>query len=293
MQILDGKLVAAKRREALAPKVAEFIKTAHRAPQLVVVLIGENPASQVYVRNKVKACASVGILSQTRLLPSSASQAQLMSLLVELNQDPTVDGILVQLPLPKGLDESQVNKVIDPYKDVDGLSFASLGHLWSGHPLVAPCTPQGVMTLLARYQIAIAGKKAVVVGRSTIVGKPMAHLLSSANATVTLCHSQTVDLRSYTSAADLVVVAAGRPLFLGRQDFRQGAVVVDVGIHGSGSSGGKICGDVRFDELAGWAAAATPVPGGVGPMTIATLLENTLVLAKLRMELVKKTGGAN
>jgi len=187
------------------------------------------------------------------------------------------------LPLPKGLDDSWINANLNPLKDADGFTFGSLGRLWSGHPLVAPCTPQGVMNLLSHYGISVAGRRACVVGRSSIVGKPMAHLLTMADATVTICHSKTPALKEHTRAAEIVIVAAGRREFLGRDDFQKGAVVVDVGMHGSGQGQG-LAGDVRFAELQDWASAATPVPGGVGPMTIATLLENTVTLAEARLQ---------
>ncbi|GIL18507.1 MAG: bifunctional protein FolD [Oligoflexia bacterium] len=285
MLLLDGKLVSQVRREALKPKVAEFMKRTGRKPHLVVVLVGEDPASQVYVRNKIKSCEAVGILSTHKKLPTTATQAELDQVIEELNQDPTVDGILVQLPLPGHLSEIRVNELISADKDVDGFTFQVLGHLWAGSPIVAPCTPKGIMSILEHYQIPVAGKRAVVIGRSNIVGKPMAHLLTMADATVTLCHSKTKNLRDFTSQADIVVVAAGRRHLLGREDFKAGAVIIDVGIHGTGQDQ-PLVGDVRFHEIEGWASAATPVPGGVGPMTITTLLENTLYLAERKNGLV-------
>ena len=283
MLILDGKAVSEARREALKPRVQAFTQAAGRSPHLVVVLVGEMVASQVYVRNKVKACESVGMKSTRLDLPATTTQPELNAVLDRLNADETVDGILVQLPLPKGLDEDEINRRLSPKKDSDGFTFESLGHLWAGQKLVAPCTPQGVMSILEHYKIPVAGKNAVVVGRSMIVGKPMAHLLLEANATVTICHSKTKDLSAFTREADLVVVAAGQKHLLGREDFKQGAVVIDVGMHGTGDSK-ALAGDVRFSELEGWVEAATPVPGGVGPMTITTLLENTLWLAERRMK---------
>lgn len=279
MLILSGSEVSKSRRTKLKAQVAEFVAKTGRSPGLAVVLVGENPASQVYVGGKVKACGEVGITSFRHDLPATAAQAQLNELLVQLNNDSRVDGILVQLPLPKGLSEEQVNELISPLKDADGLGIENLGRLWAGHPRVAPCTPHGVMKILEHYDLTVAGKRAVVVGRSNIVGKPMAQLLQMANATVTVCHSKTADIRSYTREADIVVVAAGQPRFMGREDFRRDSIVIDVGIHRL--EGGKLCGDVRFEELEGWALAATPVPGGVGPMTITMLLENTLALAEL------------
>jgi methylenetetrahydrofolate dehydrogenase (NADP+)/methenyltetrahydrofolate cyclohydrolase len=219
-------------------------------------------------------------------LPGEIEEAQLLSLIEDLNAREDVDGILVQLPLPKRLDETRVVERIVPEKDPDGLTSGNLGLLFSGRTRVAPCTPFGVMKILEHYGIQTAGKSAVVVGRSNIVGKPMAQLLLMADATVTIAHSKTPDLKSVTSAADIVVVAAGRPRFMGREFFKKDAVVIDVGIHRvSGDAAqekAKICGDVKYDELAGHVSAATPVPGGVGPMTIQMLLENTLHLAELR-----------
>ncbi len=281
MIILDGKQVSQARREALKARVTAFQTKAGRKPHLVVVLIGQNLASQVYVRNKVKACESVGIESTQINLPEALTQIALEETVRKLVENPRIDGILVQLPLPKGLREEPILSILDPLKDVDGFTYEALGHLWAGHPFVAPCTPAGVMSILEFYKINPSGMKAVVVGRSNIVGKPMAHLLTMADATVTLCHSKTKDLSSYTKLADLVVVAAGRKHMLGKDDFKKDAIVIDVGMHGSGEGGG-VTGDVRFDELEGWAKAATPVPGGVGPMTITTLLENTVTLAEKR-----------
>lgn len=281
MLILDGKAVSQARRESLKPRVEAFTKKVGRPPNLAVVLVGDVVASQVYVRNKVKACESVGMRSTKIDLPATLTQEQLNQTLDRLNADDGVDGILVQLPLPAHLDEDEVNRRLVAEKDSDGFTFEVLGHLWAGQKLVAPCTPQGVMSILEHYGIDVAGKYAVVVGRSMIVGKPMAHLLTEADATVTICHSRTKDLSSFTREADIVVVAAGKKHLLGREDFKKDAVVIDVGMHGSGEGKG-LAGDVRFDELEGWAKAATPVPGGVGPMTITTLLENTMWLAESR-----------
>ena len=280
MLILDGKVVSAHRRELLKEKIAQFQNRFRRAPRLVVILVGDNPASQIYVRNKVKACADVGMASTLMSLPSTTDESELLQKIRELNLDSSVDGVLVQLPLPVAISEHRVNEALSPAKDADAFTPSNLGSLWAGISDLAPCTPQGVMNLLDYYKMNVSGLKAVVVGRSTIVGKPMAYLLGKADATVTLCHSKTLDLRSITSTADLVVVAAGRPEFLGRDDFKKDSVIVDVGIHKVDS---RICGDVRFRELEGWCRAVSPVPGGVGPMTIVTLLENTLWLAEKRM----------
>ena len=280
---LNGKEVSAARRAQLKIKVGEFVQKTGHTPGLAVVLIGDDPASQVYVGGKIKGCAEVGIKSFEHRLPESANPSDLKTLIEELNEDVSVDGILVQLPLPKAFDSDKVLTWLDPSKDVDGLTSSSMGLLWMGTPRATSCTPAGVMAILEHYKISVEGMKAVVVGRSNIVGKPMAHLLTQANATVTVCHSRTKDVSAYTREADIVVVAAGRPKMLGKEDFKEGSIVIDVGIHREPVEGGKakLCGDVRFAELEGWAKAATPVPGGVGPMTISMLLENTLRLAEL------------
>lgn len=284
MLILDGKKVSGALKESLKPRIEAFRAKTGRAPHLVVVLVGQNLASQVYVRNKVKACEAVGIESTKLELPAELSQIALNDTIKKLVENDRIDGILVQLPLPKGLREEEILDILTPEKDVDGFTYQALGHLFAGKPLVAPCTPAGVMTILKYFGIDPAGMNAVVVGRSNIVGKPMAQLLMMADATVTICHSKTKNLSSYTRQADLVVVAAGKKHFLGKDDFKKDAIVIDVGMHGSGEGSG-VTGDVRFTELEGWVKAATPVPGGVGPMTIATLLENTVTLAEKRMGL--------
>ena len=286
MQLLDGTAVAAQKRREIAENIEEFIQSRQRAPGLAVVLVGEDPASSVYVRNKIKACEQVGMLSFEHRLDEQTAPEELENLITRLNQDDQVDGILVQLPLPKRLNEHDVLSWIDPQKDPDGLTTENLGLMLSGRARIYSCTPNGVMEILKHYEISIAGKLAVVVGRSNIVGKPMALLLQNANATVTVCHSRTPDIGLHTRQADIVVVAAGKKALLGKKDFKQGAVVVDVGMHREVVGGKtKLCGDVRFEELDGWVSAATPVPGGVGPMTITMLLHNTLQLAKQRLEL--------
>ncbi len=286
MQLLDGNAVAAQKRGEIAENIEEFIQSRQRAPGLAVVLVGEDPASSVYVRNKIKACEQVGVLSFEHRLSEQTAPEELQTLITRLNQDDQVDGILVQLPLPKRLNEHDVLSWIDPQKDPDGLTTENLGLMLSGRARIYSCTPNGVMEILKHYEISIAGKLAVVVGRSNIVGKPMALLLQNANATVTVCHSRTPDIGLHTRQADIVVVAAGKKALLGKKDFKQGAVVVDVGMHREVVDGKtKLCGDVRFEELDGWVSAATPVPGGVGPMTITMLLHNTLQLAKQRLEL--------
>ncbi|XGC80338.1 bifunctional methylenetetrahydrofolate dehydrogenase/methenyltetrahydrofolate cyclohydrolase FolD [Bdellovibrio bacteriovorus] len=281
MLVLNGKEVAKEVRNSLAPRVTRFMKEFGRAPHLAVVLVGDDGASHVYVKNKKIACESIGMTSTIHNMPTSTTQQELDDKIQALNEDATVDGILVQFPLPKHLNADEVLRQIAPVKDADSLTYESMGLFFAGRADVKPCTPEGVMTMLRHYGIAVEGKRAVVVGRSNIVGKPMAQLLTDANATVTVCHSRTKNLSEFTRQADLVVVAAGKARMLGKEDFKKDAIVIDVGIHRDGP-GGKLCGDVRFEELSQWAQAATPVPGGVGPMTIATLLQNTCLLAEKR-----------
>jgi methylenetetrahydrofolate dehydrogenase (NADP+) / methenyltetrahydrofolate cyclohydrolase len=282
---LSGTDVAKHRQTELRRRIENFSQKAKRKPGLAVIIVGQDPASQVYVRNKVKTSVSLGLESFHFELPASVTQSELVEKVRELNRDPRVDGILVQLPIPKHISQEAVLDAILPEKDPDGLTFGNLGLLVAGRKRVAPCTPWGVMAILEHYKVSLAGKHAVVVGRSNIVGKPMAQLLLDANATVTVCHRYTKDLASVTAQGDVVVVAAGQPRFLGREAFKKGAVVIDVGIHRpeTGDFAGKLCGDVRFEELDGWAEAATPVPGGVGPMTIQMLMENTVRLAELAL----------
>jgi methylenetetrahydrofolate dehydrogenase (NADP+) / methenyltetrahydrofolate cyclohydrolase len=279
MLILDGKKVAALTKVSIQERASFFSTAKKRSPGLAVVLIGGDPGSQVYVKNKIKACEEVGIKSFHHHLDEKVAQPEVVRLIQKLNVDPQVDGILVQLPLPPHLNKDEILGLIDPAKDPDGLTAGNLGLLLSGQTRVAPCTPQGVIEILEHYKIQISGKHAVVVGRSQIVGKPMSLLLLDKNATVTIAHSKTPDLESITRTGDIVVVAAGKARFLGKSAFKKDAVVIDVGIHRPKEG---LCGDVRFEELEGHVRAATPVPGGVGPMTIAMLLENTLKLAELR-----------
>lgn len=283
MIVLSGKDVASARQIELRQRIADFVKKFSRKPGLAVLIVGSDPASQVYVKNKVKKANELGLESIHIELPESISQTELMSHVAKLNQDPKVDGVLVQLPLPKHIKSEVVLEAIDPKKDPDGLTSGNLGLLMSGRKRVAPCTPWGIMKILEHYKIPVAGRKAVVVGRSNIVGKPMAQLLLDADATVTICHSRTKDLSEQTRAAEIVVVAAGKERLLGKNDFAKGAVVIDVGMHRptTGPKAGKLCGDVRYEELEGHVSAATPVPGGVGPMTIQMLMENTVTLAEL------------
>ena len=280
METMDGRSLSLEWRENLKIRVDSFFKKRDFAPCLSVVIVGDNPASHVYVKNKIKACTSVGIKSQEYRLDAKTKELQLIELIQTLNRDKGVHGILVQLPLPEHINEDRILSYLDPLKDADGLCVENLGLLFSGRKRVVPCTPFGVIQILKKYKIPIEGQNAVVVGRSRIVGKPMALLLLEENATVTLCHSRTKDLDFHLKRADIVVVAAGKPGFLGAKDFRKGSVIVDVGIHRK--EGGSLCGDVRYNELSEVVRAATPVPGGVGPMTIAMLLENTLKLAELQ-----------
>ncbi len=283
--ILDGKLVAKVRRDQLAQRCEAFKKKSGRRPGLAVILVGEDPASQVYVRNKIAACNEVGISSVERRLSASATQEKIADEIRALNEDKNIDGILLQLPLPKGLKAEPLTEMIRPDKDPDGLTMDNLGRLFVGRPRAISCTPFGVMKILEHYQIPLEGRHAVVVGRSQIVGKPMAQLLLAANCTVTICHSKSHDLESLTLLGDIVVVAAGRPELLGKSAFKKDAVVIDVGIHRLSKDDGttKLVGDVRAQELDGWVKAITPVPGGVGPMTITMLLENTLNLAEAHL----------
>jgi methylenetetrahydrofolate dehydrogenase (NADP+)/methenyltetrahydrofolate cyclohydrolase len=281
---LNGVELARARRKALAERL-QILPNDVRRPGLDVVLVGTHPPSEVYVRNKVKATEEAGLLGRLHRLSGDSPDQVVADLIEQLNRDPRVDGILLQLPLPKGLNEARLTNLIRPDKDPDGLTTANLGLLLAGRPRVSPCTPLGVMRLLEAAGVSLAGRRAVVVGRSNIVGKPMAQLLLAADATVTIAHSRTQDLESLTREADVVVVAAGRPRLLGRSAFQRGAVVVDVGIHRWSENEAdqpRLVGDVRSEELVGWASALTPVPGGVGPMTIQMLLENTVELWQQR-----------
>lgn len=272
MTLLDGKAVAAQIRAELKVRAEAFERARGRKVGLAVLLVGNDPASQVYVRNKIKACEEVGIRSFSHHLPDTISQKEAEELVGALAQDDMVDGILVQLPLPEGLDTARLLKAIPPEKDVDGFSPYHLGRLAEGDPDFVACTPRGVMELLARYRISPRGKRAVVVGRSNTVGRPMALLLLNADATVTVCHSRTVDLKEECRRADLLVVAIGKPKFVGADMVKEGAVVVDVGINRD--ENGKLCGDVDFEAVKDKVSYITPVPGGVGPMTVAMLLTN-------------------
>ncbi|MEJ2059851.1 MAG: bifunctional methylenetetrahydrofolate dehydrogenase/methenyltetrahydrofolate cyclohydrolase FolD [Gammaproteobacteria bacterium] len=272
-RLLDGKAQAEAMREVLREQVAARVAKGLRAPGLAVVLVGGDPASQVYVRHKRKACDAVGFVSQAYDLPVDVSEKELLGLIDRLNADPAIDGILVQLPLPRHIDSETVIEAIDPAKDVDGFHPYNMGRLAVRMPLLQPCTPKGVMTLLEANGIDAKGKDAVVVGASNIVGRPMALELLLAGATVTVCNSSTRDLAAHVRRAEILVVAVGRPELVPGDWIREGAVVVDVGINRL--EDGRLVGDVAFESARQKAAWITPVPGGVGPMTVATLLENT------------------
>jgi methylenetetrahydrofolate dehydrogenase (NADP+) / methenyltetrahydrofolate cyclohydrolase len=281
--ILDGKAVAARVRSAVAARAIAFRAQHGRAPTLAVVLVGVDPASTVYVRNKKKACEEAAIESRSFDLPSSATQAELLALVRRLNDDPQVDGILVQLPLPKGLDSTAIMDAVDPAKDVDGFHPTNTGLLAQKRPGLRPCTPFGVIRLAEEYGIALRGLRATVVGASNIVGRPMALELLLAGATTTVCHTGTRDLRAEVERAELVVAAVGKPGFVPGSWIREGAAVFDVGINRLPS--GRLVGDIEYEPAARRAGWITPVPGGIGPMTIAMLLSNTLDAAARRSRL--------
>ncbi|RSJ77410.1 Bifunctional protein FolD protein [Streptococcus cristatus] len=271
--IIDGKALAEKLQAKLAEKTAKLKAETGQEPGLVVILVGENPASQLYVRNKERSALAAGFRSEVVRLPESTSQEELLTLIAKYNQDPAWHGILVQLPLPAHIDDEAVLLAIDPEKDVDGFHPTNMGRLWSGHPLMIPSTPAGIMEMFREYKVDLEGRNAVVIGRSNIVGKPMAQLLLSKNATVTLTHSRTHHLAKIAKKADILVVAIGRGHFVTKDFVKEGAVVIDVGMNRD--ENGKLIGDVKFDEVAEVASLITPVPKGVGPMTITMLMEQT------------------
>ena len=277
-KLIDGKAIAKAIRTEIAEETAAFKEKNGFAPGLAVIIVGENPASQVYVRNKHRACAEVGFDSHGFELPAETTEEELIALVERLNKDDRIHGILVQLPLPKHIDEERVLLTIDPRKDVDAFHPYNVGRIMIGNYDLLPCTPAGVMELLRRSGIAIEGKECVVVGRSNIVGKPQAMLLLQANGTVTVCHSRTKDLREVCRRADILIAAIGKPEFFDASYVKKGAVVIDVGMNRRPSDG-SLCGDVNFAEVEPIASYITPVPGGVGPMTIAMLLRNTFTAA--------------
>lgn len=273
-EIIDGKAIAASIKEDVKVKVEEFEARCGRKPSLAVIIVGENPASQVYVRNKVKTALYVGMDSRLISMPAETSEAELLAKIDELNNDSTLDGILVQLPLPAHIDEDKVVNAISCEKDVDGFHILNIGGLWLGKHCIVPCTPKGCIHLIKSTGVDIKGKLAVVVGRSNIVGKPVAKLLLDENTTVVMAHSRTADLKALTLQADIVVAAVGKEGVITGDMIKPGAVVIDVGINRNAE--GKLCGDVDFESASKVAGYITPVPGGVGPMTIAMLMQNTL-----------------
>jgi methylenetetrahydrofolate dehydrogenase (NADP+)/methenyltetrahydrofolate cyclohydrolase len=279
--IIDGREVAARVRAAVARDVAEMAERAGRAPGLATILVGDDPASAVYVANKRKACAEVGIGDFHRHLPADAGQDEVTAVIERCNEDPEVSGILLQLPVPAGLDGAELTATIAPLKDVDGLTPLSAGRLLKGTPGLRPCTPVGVLELLDSYGVELEGAEAVVVGRSDLVGKPVAQLMLQRNATVTMCHSRTRDLPRVCSRADVLIAAVGVARLIGADHVKPGAAVIDVGMNRTEDG---LAGDVEFEPVAEKAGLLSPVPGGVGPMTIAMLMRNTLEAARLQQE---------
>ena len=277
--IIDGTKVSAEVKEQVRLETLELAKKGIR-PGLAVIIVGDDPASRVYVNNKKKACEAVGFISREYALPATTTQEELLSLVEELNNDKEINGILCQLPLPKGLDEKAVIEAISPLKDVDAFHAINVGKIMIGDYDFLPCTPAGVMEMLHSYKIPVEGKKCVVIGRSNIVGKPMAMLLLHENGTVTITHSRTKNLAEVTREADILVAAIGKPKFVTADMVKEGAVVIDVGM--DRDENGKLCGDVDFENVKDKCAAITPVPGGVGPMTIAVLMKNTLKACKIQ-----------
>ena len=283
-RILDGKATAEAIRAEIKHEVDDIVAKGGRRPSLTAVLVGDNPASKTYVANKEKACADAGFTSDVIRLPKETTEEELLNIIRNINADSNIDGLIVQLPLPKHIDENKVIATIDPSKDVDGFHPVSAGKMMLGQDTFLPATPMGIMTLLERYGIETKGKNCVVLGRSNIVGRPMANLLSRkgypGDCTVTMCHSRTKDIEKYTREADIIVAAIGIPFFVKEDMVKEGAVVIDVGINSiedpSRKSGHRLVGDVDFEKVAPKCSYITPVPGGVGPMTIASLLQNTL-----------------
>lgn len=280
VSIIDGNKIAKDIRLRVREEALALKEKTGLVPGLAVILVGEDPASQVYVGRKAKACDEVGFLSREYRLSADATEADLLKLIHDLNGDESIHGVLVQLPLPKHIATDKIIAAIDPHKDVDGFHPYNVGGLVTGSPLFIPCTPRGIMELIARTGLELSGKEAVVVGRSNIVGKPMALLLLAQNATVTMCHSKTKDLPAVTSRADVLIAAIGKARMITANMVKEGAVVIDVGVNRLDT--GKLAGDVAFDEVAPKASYITPVPGGVGPMTIAMLMKNTLDAAIMK-----------
>ncbi len=280
-EILDGKMVSLSVRKKVGEEVRKLIEGGAPAPELVVVLVGEDPASRIYVRNKGKACREASMVSHQYDLPADTTQAKLLSLVNELNRRREINGILIQLPLPAHIDSKAVLEAVDPIKDVDGFHPYNVGKLVANDPNILPCTPTGIMEILDHYQIPIESRNAVILGRSDIVGKPIALMLMHRHATITVCHSRTRDLSSVTARADIIVAAVGKARFVTAEMVKEGAVVIDVGMN---REVGKLMGDVDFEPVSRKASFITPVPGGVGPMTVAMLLKNTLTAYKKQNE---------
>ncbi len=279
-ELIDGKMIAKKLRDNLTDKVRYIKVSKGWVPTLAVVLVGDDPASLVYVSKKVDACHDIGISSRRFHLPENTTEEELLNLVSDLNADDNVDGILVQLPLPPHINKEKILLSIDPKKDVDGFHPFNMGLLFQGKPVVEPCTPKGIIFLLDYYNIGLKGKDIVIIGRSNIVGKPLAAMLLNKDATVSIVHSKTKDIKKYTKEADIVIVAVGKPYFLTGDMIKEGSVIVDVGINRL--ENGKLVGDVHFESVKDRASYITPVPGGVGPMTVAMLLENTVECALRR-----------
>ena len=278
--IIDGKLVSSKIKENIKSKVIEFKEKTNFSPHLAVIVVGNNPASAVYVKNKIKSAEEVGIYTKVLQYPEDVSEQEILHKIYELNNSFLFDGILVQLPLPKHISEKKITSAISPKKDVDAFHPENVGKIFLGNYDLLPCTPAGIIKLLDYYNVEISGKRCVVIGRSNIVGKPMAHLLLERNGTVTVCHSKTENLTEITKQADILIVAVGKPQFVTADMVKEGAVVIDVGIN---RVDGNLVGDVDFDSVSEVASYITPVPGGVGVMTVAMLLENTLKAAEMQM----------
>ena len=281
-KLIDGKAIAKAVRLEVAEEVQAIFEQDGVKPKLAVILVGEDPASQTYVKSKEKACAQAGMESESYRLPESTTEEELLTLIAQLNEDPSVNGILVQLPLPKTISEDKVLMAISPQKDVDGFHPHSVGCLCIGQKGYVSCTPAGIIQLLKRSNIEIAGKECVIIGRSNIVGKPMSLLMLRENATVTVAHSRTENLKEVCKRADILIVAVGKPKMVTADYVKEGAVVIDVGIHRNENN--KLCGDVDFDDVAPHCSAITPVPGGVGPMTIAMLMNNCVESATLSQQ---------
>ena len=288
MEIIDGKALAAKLKKNIKAEVEALKAEGHKVPHLAAILVGDNPASQAYVRNKVRSCDEVGFESTLIKKDESISEAELLDIIRDLNEDPYVDGFIVQLPLPRHIDPEKVNLAIDPKKDVDGFHPMNFGRMTLGLPAYLPATPQGILYMLEEYNIETSGKKCVVIGRSNIVGMPMSILMAqkrdTGNCTVTIVHSRTKDSKAEIKEADIVIAAIGRPNYITADMIKEGAVIIDVGINrvedSSRKRGYRLVGDVNFEDVAAKASHITPVPGGVGPMTVTSLIQNTLIAAK-------------